>query len=123
MMLLLLAMTMGALSLVTYQLEKRILIDQIRQRALLMGKTLEVNLSELILKTPHEDLASIPEEEKQAVREFIQNFGEEQKHLDIDQIQCPRPGSRQYDGRGSIQGAGRCETSLRVRGRVEWRVR
>ncbi len=83
MMLLLLAMTTGALFLVTYQLEKRILIDQIRQRALLMGKTLEVNLSELILKTPHEDLAGIPEEEKQTVREFIQNFGEEQKHLDI----------------------------------------
>ena len=48
-----------------------------------MQKTLEVNLSELILKTPREDLAGIPEEEKQTVREFIQNFGEEQKHLDI----------------------------------------
>ena len=83
MMLLLLSLTTGVLFFVTYQLEERILIDQIRQRALLMGKTLEVNLSEVILKTRHEDLASIPEEEKQAVREFIQNFGEEQKHLDV----------------------------------------
>jgi signal transduction histidine kinase len=83
MMLLLLFIATGALFLVTYQLEKRILIDQIRQRALLMGKTLEVNLSELILKPNHEDLANIPEEEKEQVREFIQNFGEEQSHLEI----------------------------------------
>jgi len=62
MMLLLLSLTIGVLFFVTYQAEERILIDQIRQRALLMGKTLEVNLSELILKTPHEDLASIPED-------------------------------------------------------------
>jgi len=83
MMLLLLFIATGTLFLVTYQLEKRILIDQIRQRALLMGKTLEVNLSELILKSNHVDLASISQEEKQQIREFIQNFGEEQKHFDI----------------------------------------
>jgi len=83
MMLVLLSITTGLLFLVTYQLEKRILIDQIRQRALLMGKTLQVNLSRLILKANHEDLASIPEDEKQQIGEFIQKFGEEQKHLDI----------------------------------------
>src|SRR5262245_37026894 len=83
MMLLLLFITTGALFFATYQLEKRILIDQIRQRALLMGKTLEVNVSEPILKTNHEDLASIPEQEKEQIREFIQNFGEEQNQLEI----------------------------------------
>lgn len=61
MMLLLLFATTGAFFLLNYQIEKQILIDQIRQRALLMGKTLQVNLSRLILKSSQQDLASIPE--------------------------------------------------------------
>ncbi|MBI3811226.1 MAG: HAMP domain-containing protein [Nitrospirae bacterium] len=82
-MLLLLFATTAAFFLLNYQIEKQILIDQIRQRALLMGKTLQLNLSELILKSSQTDLASIPEDEKQQIRKFIEHFGEEERHLDI----------------------------------------
>jgi len=82
-MLLLLFITTGALFLLNYQIEKQILTNQILQRALLMGKTLQLNLSELILKSNQADLASIPENEKRQIREFIQNFGEEERHFDI----------------------------------------
>ncbi|MHB8481366.1 MAG: sensor histidine kinase [Nitrospiria bacterium] len=80
---LLLSTTTGSLFFLNYQIEKRILIDQIRQRALLMGKTLQLNLFELILKSRQTDLAGIPEKEKRQIRDFIQHFGEEENHLDI----------------------------------------
>jgi len=83
MMLLLLFATTGAFFLLNYQIEKKILIDQIRQRALLMGKTLQLNLSQLILKSNQQNLASIPEDEKKQILEFIQHFGEEARPMDI----------------------------------------
>jgi len=83
MMLLLLFATTGAFFILNYQIEKQILTDQIRQRALLMGKTLQLNLSQLILKSSHKDLANIPENEKEQIREFIQQFGEEARPIDI----------------------------------------
>ena len=79
----LLSTTTGSLFFLNYQIEKRILIDQIRQRALLMGKALQLNLFELILKSRQTDLAEIPENEKRQIRDFIQHFGEEENHLDI----------------------------------------
>ncbi len=83
MMLLLLFATTGAFFFLNFQIEKNILIDQIRQRALLMGKTLQVNLSQLILKSDQQDLASIPKDEKEQIRKFIQHFGEEERPMDI----------------------------------------
>ncbi len=44
MMLALLVVTGGAVFIVSYQIDRQILIDQIKQRALLMGKTLQLNL-------------------------------------------------------------------------------
>jgi signal transduction histidine kinase len=83
MMLLLLFATTGAFFLLNYQIEKRILTDQIRQRALLMGKTLQLDLSQLILKSSQQDLAGIPGNEKEQIRDFIENFGEEARPMDI----------------------------------------
>ena len=81
--LILLFVTNGSLIIINYQIERQILIDQLRQRALLMGKTLQLNLAELILKSEHRDLASIPENERAEIREFIRHFGEEEVHLDM----------------------------------------
>jgi signal transduction histidine kinase len=80
--LILLFATNGSLILINYQIERQILIDQLRQRALLMGKTLQLNLAELILKSEHSDLAGIPENERTEIRDFIRHFGEEEVHLD-----------------------------------------
>src|ERR1700681_3210332 len=80
--LILLFATNGSLIIINYQIERQILIDQLRQRALLMGKTLQLNLAELILKSEHSDLAGIPENERTEIREFIRHFGEEEVHLD-----------------------------------------
>jgi signal transduction histidine kinase len=80
--LVLLFVTNGSLIIINYQIERQILIDQLRQRALLMGKTLQLNLAELILKSEHSDLAAIPENERTEIREFIRHFGEEEVHLD-----------------------------------------
>jgi len=82
MMLLLLFATTGGFFFINYQIEKKILIDQKRQRAVLMGKTLRVNLSQLILKSSPYDLATAPEDEKEQIREFIQHFDEEQRPID-----------------------------------------
>ena len=83
-MLLLVFLTTGSLLIVNYQIEQRILIDQIRERALLMGKTLQLNLAELILKSSRDDLGSIPEVEREEIRDFIQHFGEEEAQFDIN---------------------------------------
>jgi signal transduction histidine kinase len=82
MMLLLLFVTTAGFFFINYQIEKKILIDQKRQRAVLMGKTLRVNLTQLILKSSPHDLATIPEDEKEQIRKFIQRFDEEQRPID-----------------------------------------
>jgi len=81
--LILLFVTNGSMIIINYQIERQILIDQLRQRALLISKTLQLNLAELILKSEHGDLASIPENERTEIREFIRHFGEEEVHLDM----------------------------------------
>jgi signal transduction histidine kinase len=80
---LLLVFTTSALFIVNYQIERRILIDQIRQRALLIGKTLQLNLAQLIPQAAQLDLGGIPETERSEIREFIRHFGEEEVHLDM----------------------------------------
>lgn len=75
--------TTGTLFFINFQIEKKVLTDQIRQRALLMGKTLQLNLSQLILKSSLKDLESIPGDEKRQIRNFIQHFGEEENPLDV----------------------------------------
>src|SRR5215831_8537205 len=82
-MLLLVFMTTGSLLIVNYQIERGILIDQIRQRGVLMGKALQFSLTQRILKSTHNDLAAIPEDERQEIRDFIRHFGEEEAQFDI----------------------------------------
>ncbi len=83
MMLLALFITTGLFFLINYQIEKQILTDQIRQRALLMGKALQLNLTKLLSKTEHQDLSRLSEDEKQDVREYIRQFTEEEARFDI----------------------------------------
>ncbi|MBI3804342.1 MAG: HAMP domain-containing protein [Nitrospirae bacterium] len=64
-------------------IERSMLIDQIQQRALLLGKTLQINLTQLILKTRQTDLAHISDTEKNQIRDFIRQFGEEEIRLDL----------------------------------------
>jgi len=82
-MLLLVFVTTASLLIINYQIERGILIDQIRQRGLLMGKALQFSLTQRILKSTHNDLAGIPETERQEIRDFIQHFGEEEAQFDI----------------------------------------
>jgi signal transduction histidine kinase len=82
-MLLLVFLTTGSLLIVNYQIERGILIDQIRQRGVLMGKALQFSLTQRILKSTHNDLASIPDEEREEIRDFIRHFGEEEAQFDI----------------------------------------
>ena len=78
----LLFLTTLSFFLLNYQLEKKMLIDQIRQRALLLGKTLQINLTQLILKTRQTGLAHVSENEKTQIRDFIKQFGEDEIHFD-----------------------------------------
>src|SRR5499427_8876145 len=82
-MLLLVFLTTGSLLVVNYQIERGILIDQIRERGVLMGKALQFSLTQRILNSTHDDLASIPESERQEIRDFIRHFGEEEAQFDI----------------------------------------
>jgi len=82
-MLLLVFVTTASLLIVNYQIERGILIDQIRQRGVLMGKALQFSLMQRILNSAHNDLASIPESERQEIRDFIRHFGEEEAQFDI----------------------------------------
>src|SRR5499426_1081096 len=82
-MLLLVFLTTGSLLIVNYQIERGILIDQIRQRGVLMGKALQFSLTQRILKSTHSDLGGIPEEEREEIRDFIRHFGEEEAQFDI----------------------------------------
>jgi signal transduction histidine kinase len=82
-MLLLVFVTTGSLLVVNYQIERGILIDQIRERGVLMGKALQFSLTQRILNSAHNDLADIPESERQEIRDFIRHFGEEEAHFDI----------------------------------------
>jgi len=82
-MLLLVFVTTASLLIVNYQIERGILIDQIRQRGVLMGKALQFSLTQRILNSAHNDLASIPESERQEIRNFIRHFGEEEAQFDI----------------------------------------
>lgn len=79
----LLFLTTFSFFLLNYQIEKKMLIDQIRQRAILLGKTLQINLTQLILKTNQIDLDHVSEAEKKQIRDFIKEFGEEETHVDI----------------------------------------
>ncbi|HUK55359.1 MAG TPA: ATP-binding protein [Nitrospiria bacterium] len=83
MMLLILLTTTGLLFILNYQMEKQVLTDQIRQRALLMGKTLQLNLSRLLLKTDHQVLSNLSDDDRQQIREFIRHFSEEESRFDI----------------------------------------
>jgi signal transduction histidine kinase len=80
---LLLVLTTSALFIVNYQIERRILTDQIRQRALLIGKTLQFNVTQLLPPSSLSDLAGIPETERSEIRNFIRQFGQEEVHLDM----------------------------------------
>lgn len=80
---LLLVVTTSALFVVNYQIERGILTDQIRQRALLIGKTLQLNVAQLIPQSSQVDLAGISEADRSEIREFIRHFGEEEVHLDM----------------------------------------
>src|SRR5215467_8571877 len=80
---LLLVLTTSALFIVNYQIERRILTDQIRQRALLIGKTLQFNVTQLLPPSSLSDLAGIPESERSEIRNFIRQFGQEEVHLDM----------------------------------------
>ncbi len=82
-MVLLVFLTTGAVLVVNYQIERRILTDQIRERAVLMAKALQFNLAPLILHSSQNDLSAIPEVERQEIRDFIQHFGEEEAQFDI----------------------------------------
>jgi hypothetical protein len=82
-MLVLVFVTTGSLLVVNYQIERGILIDQIRERGVLMGKALQFSLTQRILNSAHNDLAGIPESERQEIRDFIRHFGEEEAHFDI----------------------------------------
>jgi signal transduction histidine kinase len=82
-MLLILLTTTGLLFFLNYQMEKQVLTDQIRQRALLMGKTLQLNLSRLLLKTDHQVLSNLSEDDRQQIRDFIQHFSDEEARFDI----------------------------------------
>src|SRR4029453_8236738 len=82
-MLLLVFLTTGSLLIVNYQIERGILIDQIRQRGVLMGKALQFSLTQRILQSTHNDLGGIPEDERQEIRDFIRHFGEEEAQFDI----------------------------------------
>ncbi len=82
-MVLLVFLTTGAVLVVNYQIERRILIDQIRERAVLMAKALQFNLAQHILQSSQNDLSVIPEVERQEIRDFIQHFGEEEAQFDI----------------------------------------
>lgn len=83
MMLLILSTTTGLLFVLNYQVEKEILIDQIHQRALLMGKNLQLNLSRFLATADIQGLSNLSDDERQQVRDFIQNFSEEEAHFDI----------------------------------------
>jgi signal transduction histidine kinase len=82
-MVLLVFLTTGAALVVNYQIERRILIDQIRERAVLMARALQFNLAQLILQSSQNDLSVIPDVERQEIRDFIQHFGEEEAQFDI----------------------------------------
>jgi signal transduction histidine kinase len=75
--------TTGLLFFINYQMEKQVLTDQIRQRALLMGKTLQLNLSRLLLKTDQEVLSNLSVDDRQQIRDFIQHFSDEEARFDI----------------------------------------
>lgn len=81
--LLLLFSTTVSFFLLDSHIERTLMIDQIRQRALLLGRTLEINLTQLILKTPQTDLAHISETEKKQIRDYIEQFGQEEIRLDL----------------------------------------
>lgn len=83
MMLLILLTTTGLLFFLNYQIEKEILTDQIHQRALLMGKNLQLNLSRFLARADIQNLSNLSEEERAQVRNFIKNFTEEEAHFDI----------------------------------------
>src|SRR5689334_11424139 len=82
-MLLLVFITTASLLIVNYQIERGILIDQIRQRGVLMGKALQFSLTQRIMRPTQNDLENIPEAERQEIRDFIQHFGEEEAQFDI----------------------------------------
>lgn len=81
--LLLLFFTTISFFLLDFHIERSILIDQVQQRGLLLGKTLQINLTQLILKTRQVDLANVSEAEKNQIRDFIRQFGEEEIRFDI----------------------------------------
>lgn len=81
--LLLLFCTTASFFLLNYQIQRSMLIDQIRQRALLLGKTLQINLTQLILKARQDDLTHVTETQKDQIRNFIKQFGEEEIHFDL----------------------------------------
>ena len=83
MMLLILLITTGLLFFLNYQMEKQVLTDQIRQRAMLMGKNLQLNLSLLLLKTDHQDLSNLSDDERVQIRNFIRHFSEEEAKYDV----------------------------------------
>jgi len=82
-MLLLVFLTTGSLLVVNYQIERGILIDQIRHRGVLMGRALQFSLTQRILQSTHNDLAAIPDDERREIRDFIRHFGEEEAQFDI----------------------------------------
>ncbi len=82
-MVLLVFLTTGAVLVVNYEIERRILTDQIRERAVLIAKALQFNLAQLILQSSQNDLSVIPEVERQEIRDFIRHFGEEEAQFDI----------------------------------------
>jgi signal transduction histidine kinase len=82
-MLLLLFTTTGLFFLLNYQIERQIITDQIRQRAQLVGKTVRLNLFHLMAGENYIDLASVPEFEKEEIREYIRQFSEGEDRLDL----------------------------------------
>lgn len=83
MLLVILFTTTGLFFLLNYQIEKQILTDQVRRHARVVGKTVRLNLSRLLLPTNHRSLADLSEEKKEEIREFIQHFNEEEAPLDL----------------------------------------
>jgi len=82
-MLLLLFTTTGLFFLLNYQIERQIITDQIRQRAQLVGKTVRLNLFHLLAGENYLDLASVPDDEKEEIREYIRQFSEGEDRLDL----------------------------------------
>src|SRR5262249_19836304 len=82
-MLLLVFVTTSSLLSVNYMIERVVLIDQILQRGVLLCKAMKFILMHRILNSAHNYLASIPESERQEIRDFIRHFGEEEAQFDI----------------------------------------